>query len=357
MSMWFREFPTASAAFNTGYRALRLYVSSRSWRAWAAAGSHYLKKIRSQPTPTFVTVAVTYKCQCRCDHCYSDSPARPDEEELTTAELKSVLRQVRALGSQAVHFSGGEPLLRKDLFELVAYARRLGLLSRVNTNGLLINRETAGRLRAAGLTECGVSLDSADPAFHERFRGTPRLYEHVISAAETLREFGIPCRIMTVALKQAVPEGLRRTIALGRNLGARYIYILLPIAVGGWDGAFDHVLTFREREKIRVLQDLTFAHLELPTEGTNCCVFRRSILYVSANGNVTPCAFVPYVLGNVRRQPLDQIWLRHTGRLSQECRGDCPMNIPAQREALRRHAASVAGELCSERIPPLQPGS
>ena len=281
MNVWFREFPTASAAFNTGYRALRLYVSSRSWRTWAAAGSHYLKKIRGIPAPTFVTVAVTYECQCRCDHCYSDSPVRPDEAEMTTAELKTVLRQVRALGSQAVH---------------------------------------------------------------ERFRGTPHLYEHVLRAANTLREFGLPCRIMTVALKHEVPEGLARTIALGRSLGARYMYIILPIAVGGWDGAYDQVLNFKEREQIRALQDLTVAHVELPTEGTNCCVFRKSILYVSANGNVTPCAFVPYVLGNVRKQPLGQIWRRHTGRLSQECRGDCPMNIPAKREALQRHVASVARE-------------
>ncbi len=170
MNVWFREFPTASAAFNTGYRALRLYVSSRSWRTWAAAGSHYVKKIRGVPAPTFVTVAVTYRCQCRCDHCYSDSPLRPEEEEMTTAELKAVLRQVRTLGSQAVH---------------------------------------------------------------ERFRGTPHLYEHALHAVKTLRECGIPCRIMTVALKQGVPEGLARTIALGRNLGARYMYILLPIAVGG----------------------------------------------------------------------------------------------------------------------------
>jgi MoaA/NifB/PqqE/SkfB family radical SAM enzyme len=357
MSVWFREFPTASAVFNTGYRALRLYVFSRSWRAWAGAGSHYLKKLRGLPAPTFVTVAVTYKCQCRCDHCYSDSPERQDENELTTAELKWVLRQVRGLGSQAVHFSGGEPLLRKDLPELVAYSRKLGLLSRVNTNGLLINRETARRLKAAGVTECGISLDSADPAVHEHFRGTTKLYERVLRSAQTLRQFGIPCRIMTVALKQEVPHGLAMTISLGRTLGARFMYIILPIAVGGWNGAFDQALNFKEREQIRELQDLTFAHVELPTENTNCCVYRRSILYVSANGNVTPCAFVPYVLGNIRKETLEEIWRRHTDQLGKECRGDCPMNIPAQREALRRHAASVTRRSPSGRPSFIQPAS
>jgi len=342
VSLFFRQFPSASTAFNTGYRALRLYVSNRSLRAWTTAGSHYWKRIRGHPTPTFVTVAVTYRCQCRCIHCYSDSPGRPPEEEMTTAQLKSVIRQIRDLGALAVHFSGGEPLLRKDIYDLVAYARGLGLLTRVNTNGMLINRESAKRLKAAGLTECGVSLDSAEPAVHEQFRGTPNLHARVLSAIRTLRQAGIPCRVMTVALKSGVPAGLARTVALGRRLGARYMYILLPIAVGGWDLAYDQVLTAREREQIRALQDLTFAHLELPTESTNCCVFRKSILYVSANGNVTPCAFVPYVLGNVNKQPLELIWRHHCASLSLECRGDCPMNTAGQREALRRHVETVA---------------
>jgi MoaA/NifB/PqqE/SkfB family radical SAM enzyme len=348
-SRFFKHFPSASTAFNTGFRALRLYISNRSWKAWAAAGSHYLKRIRGIPTPTFVTVAATYRCQCRCAHCYSDSPGGPREEDMSTDQLKSVIRQVRGLGALAVHFSGGEPLLRKDIFDLVAYARGLGLLTRVNTNGILITPESARRLKAAGLTECGVSLDSADPAVHESFRGTPNLHAHALRAIRTLRRFGIPCRVMTVALKASVTSGLARTVALGRNLGARYMYILLPIAVGGWDLSYDQVLTVRERERIRELQDLTFAHLELPTEHTNCCVYRKSILYVSAQGNVTPCAFVPYVLGNINEQPLELIWRRHCASLSLECRGDCPMNIPTQREALRRHVCRVAGELSGPR--------
>jgi MoaA/NifB/PqqE/SkfB family radical SAM enzyme len=349
-SLLFRHVPTAAAAFNTGYRAVRLYASSRSWKAWLAAGSHYLKKLRGIPTPTFVTLAVTYRCQCRCVHCYSDSPDRPHEDEMTTAELKSVIRQVRDLGSLAIHFSGGEPLLRKDIFELIAYARGLGLLTRVNTNGLLVNAESARRLKAAGLTECGVSLDSAEPSVHERFRGTPGLHARALSAIRALRRFGIPCRVMTVALKSQVTEGLDRMIKLGRREGARYMYILLPIAVGGWDDTPEEVLTATERARIRELQDLTFAHLEMPTASTNCCVYRRSILYVSANGNVTPCAFVPFVLGNIHDQPLERLWRRHCASLSLECRGDCPMNIPWQKGALRKHVDDVAQSLVRDPI-------
>ncbi|NOR13331.1 MAG: radical SAM protein [Candidatus Aminicenantes bacterium] len=347
MSLLFKHFPSASAVFNTNYRALRLYIFNRSLKAWGAAFSHFWKRMRGRPAPTFVTIAVTYKCQSRCEHCYSDSPTRPPEEELTSEELKSVIRQVRGLGAMAVHFSGGEPLLRKDVFDLVSYARSLGLQTRVNTNGILLNEENVKRLKAAGLTECGVSLDSADPAVHNKLRGTKDLHEQTIRGIRMLRKHGVTCRIMTVALKGSIPEGVEKTISLGRSLDASYMYILLPIASGGWDGAYEQILNSHERAQIRALQDLSFAHLEMPTERTNCCVFRKSILYVSANGNVMPCAFVPFVIGSVKEQPLDQIWRYHTAKLNLVCRGDCPMNIPAEREAMREHVTSVAKELKS----------
>ncbi|MFO8009102.1 MAG: SPASM domain-containing protein [Candidatus Brocadiia bacterium] len=140
---------------------------------------------------------------------------------------------------------------------------------------------------------------------------------------------------------------MARTIALGRELGVSYMYVLLPVAVGGWDDDHEKILASNERARVRALQDVSFAHLELPTERTNCCVFRKSILYVSATGVVTPCAFVPYVLGNVKEQPLELLWRQHCDELDLVCRGDCPMNIPAEREALRQHVARVAEELRS----------
>jgi MoaA/NifB/PqqE/SkfB family radical SAM enzyme len=345
MSLAFELFPTASAAFATNYRILHIYLTCGSVKAWEQVASHFWKKIRGRPTPTYATVAVTYRCQSRCQHCYSDSPGRAPEEELTAEEIKSVLRQVRDLGVLAVHFSGGEPLLRDDIYELVAYAGDLGLLSRVNTNGRLVNEERVQRLKAAGLTECGVSLDSADAAVHDQFRGTPNLHAETVQGIGILRKYGIPVRILTVALKESIPEGLARTIALGKRLGAVFLYIVIPIAVGGWDGNYRPILTARERARIRRMQDLKFAHLEMPTERTLCCAYGKDLFYVRANGDVTPCAFVPYVLGNVKNHPLEVIWRHHCANLNLTCRGDCPMNKPAERQALREHVDRVAEQL------------
>ena len=127
------------------------------------------------------------------------------------------------------------------------------------------------------------------------------------------------------------------------------MYILIPIASGGWDAEYDQILNSRERAQIRALQDLKMAHLEMPTERTNCCVFRKSILYVSANGNVTPCAFVPYVLARIKEHSLALIWKHHTGAF----RGSgVPGGLPYEHPLLNarpctRDVSRVARELGS----------
>lgn len=342
MSLPFKYLPRPSAAYNFAWRTFGLYASNRSLKAYAAVAWHFWRRLRGRPTPTYVTLAVTYRCQCRCDHCYADYPERARKEELSTEQWRTVIRQVRDLGALTVHFSGGEPLLREDLFELIAYARGLGLLTRVNSNGLLLTEENVKHLKEVGLTECAVSLDSADPEVHDRFRGTPNLHARAAEGMRNLQRHGVPCRLLTVASRESIPDGLAASMALGRELGARYTYILVPIAVGAWNEDYDVVLTAEERKRIRDMQTLTFAHLELPTRQTECCVYRKAILYVSVNGDVTPCAFVPYVLGNVTETPLPVIWQRHCGALKSSCRDDCPMNDPEKREALRAHVAGVA---------------
>ncbi len=351
MSFFFRHLPGLSGAFNTNYRALMLYIGNRSLRAWLAAARHYGMRLRGHPSPTFVTVAVTYRCQCRCAHCYSSSPSRSLDRELTTQELLSVLRQVKGLGAMAVHFSGGEPLLREDLFELVNYARELGLVTRVNSNGLLLNETNVARLKAAGVTECGISLDSTDPAIHNSFRGVPGLYGRVIAGIETLGRHGVPCRVMTVASRESIPEGIRRLKSLALRMGAHRMYIVTPIAAGEWGEASDELLTPGELAQLRELQDLTFAHLEMPSANTNCCAYRKNLLYVSANGDVTPCPFVPFILGSLEERSLDEIWQCHCKRMNLVFRGDCPMNYPEHREAMRRHVQAVAQDLMSTHGP------
>ena len=123
---------------------------------------------------------LTRSCNLKCVHCYTDSAACQYEGELTTAQAKAVLDDLAAFKVPAVLFSGGEPLVRPDLFELAAYARSLDLHVVASTNGTLITPEVARRFKELGFAYVGISLDSAIPAVHDEFRGVPGAFERTM---------------------------------------------------------------------------------------------------------------------------------------------------------------------------------
>ncbi len=175
--------------------------------------------------------------------------------------------------------------------------------------------------------------------------GRPGAYEKSLEGIKNLRQFNVPCEILTYASKRNVTSGLERIIALGRQLGVQSVYVFFPVAVGRWDGEFDKVLNEEEKARLRELHDLTFAHVEIPTSRTMCCVLQRSVLYVSPIGEVTPCPFIPYAMGNIRRHTLSELWQSYCAGLDTSRRGECVMNEPQARQALKRHVDSVARSL------------
>jgi radical SAM protein with 4Fe4S-binding SPASM domain len=133
---------------------------------------------------------LTRTCNLRCVHCYTDSEAVKYPDELTTGQCKAVLDDLAAFKVPAVLFSGGEPLVRKDLFELAAHARSLGLHVVLSTNGTLIDRATADRFVELQFAYIGVSLDSASAAVHDEFRGLKGAFERTMRGFRHCREAG-----------------------------------------------------------------------------------------------------------------------------------------------------------------------
>ena len=337
--------PRLTTLANRVYRMVRLYFSNGALGALGQLPRFATRRLFLRPAPANVSLALTYRCQCRCEHCYSNAPDRDDHEELSTGELKSIIDQIKRLGALQVIFSAGEPLLRKDLDEIIHHAHQAGLLTRLNTNGLLLDPERAARLKKAGLTQCAVSIDYPDAGVHDSLRGVPGAFDRAVQGIRHLQEAGIPCQICTYASRRLIPDGLKEIISLGRQLGAMSVYFFWPVAAGRYDSAFELMLSAEERELVRTLQDPTFVHMELPTARTRCDVIIKRILFISPQGDVTPCPFVPFVLGNLRDLPLEEIWRRHTAALQLDFRDDCLMNDVRQRELIRKHAASVAGSL------------
>ena len=132
---------------------------------------------------------VTRRCNLRCVHCYTDSENKRYKGELTTEEGKALLDDLAAFEVPAVLFSGGEPLVRKDIFELVSYAVERGLRPTLSTNGTLIDRKNALRIKEAGFTYVGVSLDGIGEV-NDCFRGKKGAFELAMRGFRNLVELG-----------------------------------------------------------------------------------------------------------------------------------------------------------------------
>ena len=141
----------------------------------------------------------TNACNMYCAHCYRDAGCKA-EEELSTAEAKTLLEQIARAGFKIMIFSGGEPLLRPDILELVAYATQLGLRSVFGTNGTLITPEMARELKKAGAMGMGISLDSLDAAKHNKFRSFEGAWEGAVRGMRNCRAAGLPFQIHTTVM-------------------------------------------------------------------------------------------------------------------------------------------------------------
>jgi len=139
---------------------------------------------------------LTRTCNLKCVHCYTASEAKKYSGELTTDECKTVLEDLASFKVPAVLFSGGEPLVRPDVFELAGFARERGLHVVLSTNGTLIDREKAQRLKDLEFSYVGISLDSATPSVHDKFRGVEGAFKRTM-------------------------EGFRHCVAVGQKVGLR----------------------------------------------------------------------------------------------------------------------------------------
>jgi radical SAM protein with 4Fe4S-binding SPASM domain len=166
-----------------------------------------------------VVFNITRTCNLRCIHCYSDSEAKAYEGELAPAEVRGVLDDLAAFRVPAVLFSGGEPLIRPDIFDLIEYARGKGLHAVLSTNGTLITPEIARRLVELKLAYVGISLDSATPEVHDRFRGVAGAFERTM-------------------------RGFRNCVEAGQKVGLR-----LTLSRPTFEN-LDNVFDFIERERI-----------------------------------------------------------------------------------------------------------
>ena len=286
-----------------------------------------------------------WHCNQKCVHCYAAGQTLSDEAELTTEEWKTILDKCRAAGIPQVTFTGGEPTMREDLFELVAYAR--WFISRLNTNGIKLTREYCRELRKAELDSVQITFYSCDPEIHNRLVGAGQ-FENTAKGIENALAEGLSVSINTPLC--TLNKDYVKTLSYLHEKGVIYVTCSGMITTGNALGETSESmqLTGGELEKI-LRQAVTYCHengmeiaftspgwipqevfeeLNIPSPSCGACL---SNMAVTPGGNVVPCQswLSDAPLGNMLADDWQTIWEKEAcavrREFSAQMTGECPL--------------------------------
>lgn len=265
---------------------------------------------------------LSYRCNFSCSHCYSRDEAG---EELPIGEIKRIVDILADKQVPFINFGGGEPLIRPDLFEIAAYATSRGLNVSMNSNGWLLDRDAARRLKESGFKSVGVSVDSADPALHDDFRCMPGSFDRAVAALDALREAGLRSTMSSV-ISRINYRNFRDLLQLARDHGVAQVYLHnfkcsgrgfknrseLDLSPAEWRDFYVEALAVKN-----ATSDLSISFDDpvissLPGYDDNPLVKGSSCgklsLHLRPDGDITPCGFIPLVVGNILRDDFDKMW-------------------------------------------------
>jgi len=290
------------------------------------------------PDLRMIAWEVTRSCNLNCIHCRAAAQRGPYPGEMNTDEALSLIDEIVSFSQPVVILTGGEPLLRPDIYDLAGYGTRRGLRMVMAPNGTLLDAEKAARLKASGIQRVSISLDGATAESHDRFRQVEGAFAGALRGIEFLKEAGLEFQInTTVTLKNhhELPPLLDLAVSLGAV--AHHIFLLVPTGRGremkgeAIEGEeYERILHwfYDQREKVPLQLKATCAphyyrilrqrarqegkKVTPQTHGldamTRGCLGGIGFLFISHRGEVQPCGYLEAISGNVRQQKLKDIW-------------------------------------------------
>jgi radical SAM protein with 4Fe4S-binding SPASM domain len=355
--------------------------------------------------PYVISWNLTYRCNLACEHCYLDAGGAPlvrsenfaDRSELGTDECFKVIDEIAAFAPECLTIlTGGEPLLRRDILEIVQRAAERGLWVVVGTNGVRITENVARRLSEAGARGLSLSLDALDADRHDAFRKVRGAWRNTVEGAQILTRTGLPYIVQTTAGSHNLDELEAIADFAHGHLAARVwnLYFLVPTGRGQFvsdmtAAQYDDVLAslYRIQRKYAgrmlvnakcaphyiktVLENAAagadapladadapssasgFAQIRTYSGGAGGCPAGTHYMGIRPNGDVTPCPYLPVFAGTLRRSSLADLWttsdlfdgIRRRGALGGRC-GGCEMN--AHCGGCRARAYGMTGDVMAE---------
>jgi len=253
-------------------------------------------------------IAVTYHCQGKCKKCSCQDLIDKDRMEMSKEEVVQISKQIVSAGGILINLTGGEPLLRPDIGDIILSLRKIPAIISISTNALLLDERLLRNLRDVGLHVLQLNLSSPYSEEHDKEIGFAGSYKNVILTLRIARELGMNALLNTVVTKEILYSDRIKALAnLAKEYGS-YLSLILPAAVGGWEGKGDALLTQEDYSLIKDWLKLSFV-----TTDTKSC-YRKGIcpagtekIYVSPYGDVYPCPFMRQKIGNLLKDSLLQI--------------------------------------------------
>jgi len=315
------------------------------------------------PRLNLVAWEITRSCNLKCSHCRASAVDSRSPDELSTSDCHRLIDEISRVGKPVLILTGGEPLVRADVFDIARYGVAGGLRVVMGSNGTLIDDKTARELKGIPVTRIAVSLDFPEPALQDKFRGMSGAFEMAISGIEAIRRAGIELQINSTLTKQNIGY-LDQLLRLAIELKAVAFHPFFLVPTGRGKGLQEDELTAEEYELalnwiydrqielgdriffkptdaphyLRVMKQRQRNGATAPARSganpahtmTRGCLAGTGFCFISHTGSVQGCGYLDIAAGNVKERPFGEIWersdlfssLRDLSRLKGKC-GAC----------------------------------
>jgi heme b synthase len=341
--------------------------------------------MEQQFIPKWIAWETTQRCNLKCVHCRCSSDMEAATGDFTTEEAKRLIDDICEVSQPVMVLSGGEPLLRPDIFEIAAYGTSKGLRMCMATNGMLVTDEICEKMKAAEIRMVSLSLDGPNAEVHDNFRQCEGAFEGVVRAAGLFKKHGVKFLINSSFTKRN-QKHIADTFRVAKSLGATAWYMFMIVPTGRGEDIMSELISkedyeeilawhyHQERQEDEILMRPTCAphyyrivpqmakkegvkferrSLTFSTGGGKGCIAAQSICLIDCFGEVRPCSYFPMSAGNVKKEKFKKIWfesplfkdLRDFKRYKGKC-GSCEyINVCG---GCRARAYAVTGDYMDE---------
>ena len=291
--------------------------------------------------PKWIAWEITRRCNLKCIHCRSSSEIEVKEHpDFSKEEAFRIIDDITSYANPVIVLSGGEPLFRKDVFEIAQYGSEKGLRMCLATNGTLVNDDICGKIKDSGIKIVSLSVDGSEEAVHDNFRNQKGAFAATINAARLLKKQGLEF-IVNSSFTKRNQEEIPKVYKLAKELGATawYMFMLVPTGRGeeimseliskeDYEEVLEWHYQMEKNEKEMLVRPTCAPHyyrlvlqkskeegsiferrtLKFSTGGAKGCIAGQLIALIDVDGNVLPCSYFPKAAGNIKEQSFKDIW-------------------------------------------------